>query len=374
MKLISECVSHGHPDRLCDLIVKNIVNYVINKDDKALCNIECAIYKYTIYLVGRIAAGVNKPVISKNMIKTIIYDTFCKAGYRVMIDNSPKKISLDETWQLNKSDIKCILNVDIVILSDEERNSRVYSDDQNVVHGYALNFPITNFMPVEHYMASIISAHIAKLFNIKTGPIYKVFVELSKENKTYKWERLSISIQHSSKYSYEELYSLLKSEIDSFLAENFTSTELDSLSILSPNKFVLDGIGVFITGRGFQANGLSGRKLCLDYYGVMMPIGGDAIYGKDPYKADVCGAYKAREVALLLLKKYNYYSVFVTLTWSPGEQYPNLKEAYQIDEYGTKMKINDSLLTLNNDFSIEQINKDLHEYLCEIKGIDSIIL
>lgn len=374
MKLIAESVSLGHPDRLCDLIVKNIVNYVIDKDNKALCEIECAIYKYTVYLDGRIAAGVNKPVISKKIIKKIIYDSFSEADYRVIKDNSLKKRSFDESWRLNKDDIKCILNVDIGILSDEERNFRVYSDDQNVVHGYALNFPMTNYMPVEHYVVKKITKHIAKLFNIKTGPDYKVLVELSKDNGIYKRERLTISIQHSSNYSYEEFYSWIKSKIDSFLNESFAGTELDSLSSISGDKFLLNGAGDFIKGGMFGDNGLSGKKLCLDFYGPMVPIGGGAIYGKDPYKVDVCGAYKAREVSLLLLKKYNYYSVFVTLAWSPGEESPNLIEAYQIDEYGTKMKIDDLQLTLKSDFSIEQINKDLHEYLNEIKGIDDIIL
>ena len=32
MILVAEYVSPGHPDRLCDAIVNNIVNYVVKKD------------------------------------------------------------------------------------------------------------------------------------------------------------------------------------------------------------------------------------------------------------------------------------------------------------------------------------------------------
>ena len=79
-------------------------------------------------------------------------------------------------------------------------------------------------------------------------------------------------------------------------------------------------------------NGLAGKKLCIDFYGPSIPIGGGAIYGKDPHKIDVCGALRAREVALKLVKEQGFYSVFVTLAWSPGEESPYIIEAYEMVE------------------------------------------
>jgi len=49
-------------------------------------------------------------------------------------------------------------------------------------------------------------------------------------------------------------------------------------------------------------NGQTGRKLVMDYYGPRVPLGGGAIYGKDPMHVDRFGARKAREMAIDAVK------------------------------------------------------------------------
>ncbi len=49
-------------------------------------------------------------------------------------------------------------------------------------------------------------------------------------------------------------------------------------------------------------NGQTGRKLVMDYYGPRVPLGGGAIYGKDPMHVDRFGARKAREMAIEAVK------------------------------------------------------------------------
>ena len=134
---------------------------------------------------------------------------------------------------------------------------------------------------------------------------------------------------------------------------------LDSLSEISDDKFYLNGAGDFIQGGPEGDNGLSGKKLCIDFYGPEIPIGGGAIYGKDPHKIDVCGALRARELAVKLVKEYGFYSVFTSLAWSPGEKFPHSVTAYEIDEFGTRMEIDKELLPPNDYFSIDCINNDL---------------
>lgn len=43
----------------------------------------------------------------------------------------------------------------------------------------------------------------------------------------------------------------------------------------------------------------------------------------------------------------------------PGEEIPSVIEAYEIDEFGTKLRIDDSLLPPKESFSITAINNDL---------------
>jgi S-adenosylmethionine synthetase len=50
-------------------------------------------------------------------------------------------------------------------------------------------------------------------------------------------------------------------------------------------------------------NGQTGRKLVMDYYGPRVPLGGGAIYGKDPMHVDRFGARKAREMAVAAVRE-----------------------------------------------------------------------
>jgi S-adenosylmethionine synthetase len=50
-------------------------------------------------------------------------------------------------------------------------------------------------------------------------------------------------------------------------------------------------------------NGQTGRKLVMDYYGPRVPLGGGAIYGKDPMHVDRFGARQARQIALDAVKR-----------------------------------------------------------------------
>lgn len=186
-------------------------------------------------------------------------------------------------------------------------------------------------------------------------------VQLKENGGEYQWERLTLSIQHASDKdaTFGKIYSQAFFYLELDLFHLFKDTKFRSLSKIDREHFYLNGAGDFIQGGPEGDNGLSGKKLCIDFYGPSIPIGGGAIYGKDPHKVDVCGALKARELAVKLVKEHGYHSVFTTLAWSPGEKEPHIIEAYQIDSFGTKLQIDDSLLPPKDNFSIECINQDL---------------
>ena len=74
---------------------------------------------------------------------------------------------------------------------------------------------------------------------------------------------------------------------------------------------------------GFEADtGLTGRKLCVDNYGPRIPLGGGAFSGKDGTKVDRSGAYKARQVAVQILKSRHAKECLVYLAYAIGEPKP----------------------------------------------------
>lgn len=367
MSFVAEYVSPGHPDRLCDSIVNKIVDFVVSKDKDALCGLECAVHTNKVFVDGRIAAGKKRRVINNNIIKDIIKDVYKAAGYGKEYYGNNKK------WHPFPEELEIYLDVCIEKLNDEERNLREYSDDQNVVNGYAINSKTSMFLPVEHYVATKIGEWFNAIKRGLFGPDFKILVQIIKDGSEYVWERLTISVQHMNECSFKEIHANAYYDIKRTLFKIFGGTEFDSLCKIDSEKIYINGAGDFVQGGPEGDNGLSGKKLCLDYYGPSIPIGGGAIYGKDPHKVDVCGAFRARELAVKLVKEHNYYSVFTRLAWSPGETSPYLIEAYEIDEFGTQFKIDDSLLPPKDFFSIECINKDLNLGDRKITSVKDII-
>lgn len=74
---------------------------------------------------------------------------------------------------------------------------------------------------------------------------------------------------------------------------------------------------------GFDADsGLSGRKIVIDNYGPRVPVGGGSFSGKDATKVDRSAAYKARQVAVRLLRERGAHEVLVRVAYAIGERYP----------------------------------------------------
>jgi S-adenosylmethionine synthetase len=65
-------------------------------------------------------------------------------------------------------------------------------------------------------------------------------------------------------------------------------------------------------------NGLSGKKLLMDYYGPRVPTGGSALFGKDAFKPDRVNAMRARALALGEVRAKNAKEATVTLVYFPG--------------------------------------------------------
>lgn len=70
---------------------------------------------------------------------------------------------------------------------------------------------------------------------------------------------------------------------------------------------------------GFDADaGLTGRKLAVDNYGPLVPVGGGAFSGKDPSKVDRSAAYMARKVAVDYLRERNAKEVYTRIAYAIG--------------------------------------------------------
>ena len=256
MIVTAEYVSLGHPDRLCDAIVNNIVNYVVKKDKDALCGLECAVHTNKVFVDGRIAAGKTRTVINEEKIKEIVRQVYTDAGYGRSVYSNIEDGYI-RMWHPFPEELEIILDVCIEKLSKDERDLRKYSDDQNVVNGYAINSPETDYLPLEHYVALKLGHNLASQY-YERGPDFKILVQLDKNGDKYTWHRLTFSVQHSREDHFKDLYAKMFKRVNYELEQLFKFTKLDSLSNIERDKFFLNGAGVFIQGGPEGDNGLSG--------------------------------------------------------------------------------------------------------------------
>jgi S-adenosylmethionine synthetase len=155
-----------------------------------------------------------------------------------------------------------------------------------------------------------------------------------------------------------EQHELVLPVVSGALAE-LETRGLAGISNLPLENFILNGMGDFIVGGPEGDNGLSGKKLAVDFYGPEIPIGGGAICGKDPHKVDVAGAFRARELALRLLKERGGNAITVRLGWTPGDAAPAFREAERVDSLGMTHPIPASALPPEDWFRIDSIVADM---------------
>ena len=338
---IAEYVSPGHPDRLADAIVESIVDLAVGRDPEALVGVECAVHTDHVFIDGRIAAGKGKCAVSNEEIEEIARKVYREAGYGGIWIHAPEKL-------------KVVQNVCLEPLSDDERAIRSLSDDQNVVTGFACNHPETDYLPPAHFIANYIGRKLdgwRRTVSDKFGPDFKVLVHIYDNGGRYEWRRLTLSIQHAEGVYAQERHELVTPVVREALAE-LEVRGLRGIADLRPDQFVLNGAGDFIQGGPEGDNGLSGKKLAVDFYGPEVPIGGGAICGKDPHKVDVAGAFRARDLALKLLKEKKAKAVTVRLGWTPGDASPAFREAEATDSLGMAHPIPESDMPSADWFSI----------------------
>lgn len=338
---IAEYVSPGHPDRLADAIVESIVDLAVGRDPMALVGVECAVHTDHAFVDGRIAAGKEKCAVTHDEIAEAVRAVYRNAGYGA-------------AWRPAPEELKIIQNVCLEALSDDERAIRDISDDQNVVTGYACNSPETDYLPPAHFVANYIGRKLwawRRTASGKFGPDFKVMVDVAYSPR-YEWRRLTLSVQHKAGVFAEEQHAAILPVVREALAE-LEARGLTGIADLPLERLILNGMGDFIVGGPEGDNGLSGKKLAVDFYGPEVPIGGGAICGKDPHKVDVVGAFRARELALRLLTEGGGAAVTVRLGWTPGDAAPAFREAERIDSLGLARPIPSSALPPEDWFSIK---------------------
>ena len=291
MKLYSnEIVFRGHPDKVCDQISDAILDECLKQDKNSRCGIETVGGKGKIFITGEVTT--NAKIDVEKIAKSILEDVGYSTDYQI-IDNLGKQSS------------------DIALGT----NSLVGgAGDNGMMFGYACD-DNDRYLPATMVILQQLSQRYDQLRkeDDRFLPDGKAQITgyYDKNNKLQKIKTFTICYQNKEKER-EETDEIIKS-ICLKIAKQYN---------IEIEQFLINPTGKFFIG-GFEGDaGLTGRKIVVDSYQSFAPVGGGAFSGKDPSKVDRSAAYKARNIAIDYLKKYNLHYCQVQLSYAIGKAEP----------------------------------------------------
>lgn len=315
----AEAVCAGHPDRLADTIADRIVKLATARDPDALVGVEVALHRSVVFVDGRVAAGRETALVSESDIVALVREALADAGY----GRTPSGAFPPAPGALEVRTDLCLGP-----LGEDERAIRDVSDDQSICVGHAVWGPRAGHRPLEQALASDFAAALERLRkerpDLGLGPDGKTLVVMRGRTLV----GVSLSIHHVPGVDWLALTREARHACERTAAEYVDAGELEPLT--ADVDWLVNGAGAFEIGGPEGDNGLSGKKLVAQAYGSAVPIGGGAVFGKDPRKVDPRGQALARELALEEVLERGAKEATVWLAYRPGDVAPRWVEVVAI--------------------------------------------
>lgn len=256
----AECVSPGHPDKMCDRISDAILDAYLAQDPKSRVAVETVGSHGEVWVTGEVTSRATHIDIEAIVTKI--------AGEGLLIRTHVVAQSPEIAQGVDTGG----------------------AGDQGIMTGYATRETAT-YMPREYELARTLCQ--------------QVYAEFPYDGKT------QVTVGEKGE---------ILSVVCSF--QNAPTTKLKPLveSIIPDAlEYHINPAGDWNQG-GFDADaGLTGRKIIIDNYGPEVAVGGGAFSGKDPSKVDRSAAYMARRIAVDYLEaRPQAKTVLVKLAYAIG--------------------------------------------------------
>ncbi len=284
---MSESVTEGHPDKLCDQISDAIVDRFLEHDSHARIIAECAVSSSIVFIAARFASGlkVDFPNVARKVIRRIGYVDQEFNFQTCSILTSLKEMEREHDTFPDEGEMT------------EKDIDRLLVYDQVTLFGFACNQSPT-LIPLPIWLAHKLARRLTevRLQNVLPYLAPDGTTQVGVEYKNRAPVRIhSITVNSSQKDRTYPNQERLRSDIIEAVIEAAFEDEP-----IAPDKktrlFVNPG-GPLKLGGPSVHSGLTGRKNAIDTYGGYSRNSGAALSGKDPLRIDRVGAYAARYAA-----------------------------------------------------------------------------
>ncbi len=292
----NEIVFRGHPDKVCDQISDAILDAFLKQDPDSRVAVEVCGGKNIVFITGEIT---SKAYIK---IKEVAKRVLREVGYEKEGEKEKYKIIIDIRKQ----------SPDIALGTNNEAGG---AGDNGMMFGYACR-ETDKLLP----KAMVILQEFAKKYDLlrqqderfKSDGKAQITGIYDDNNHLVRIKTATICYQNTEEN---------RAETDEIIKTIFN--EICEHYEVEVEQFLINPTGKFKLG-GFDADaGLTGRKIVVDSYQSFANVGGGAFSGKDPSKVDRSGAYKAREIAVKILKEHPEVEwAEVQLSYAIGKKQP----------------------------------------------------
>lgn len=302
----SESVASGHPDKLCDQISDAVLDEVLKQDPYGRVACETYVTMGLIIVGGEITTKGYVDV--HNLVRKVVKNI----GY-----TSPDYgLDFDTCAILN-----AIHNQSPDIAMGVNRGG---AGDQGMMTGYAcLETP--ELMPLPIMLAHKLVLRMAEVRIKKIlkflGPDGKAQVTVLYENGIpKKVTQVVLACQHTKEIlnaAGTRITQKARQEIIEVIAIPILKKLIDKNT-----KFYVNETGKFLIGGPQSDTGMTGRKIIVDTYGGVVPVGGGAFSGKDPTKVDRSAAYMARYIAKNIVASGIAQKCYLQIAYCIGKSEP----------------------------------------------------
>ncbi|MFQ3622937.1 MAG: methionine adenosyltransferase [Acetobacteraceae bacterium] len=282
--LISESVTPGHPDKLCDRISDAAIDAFLRQDRRARAVVECAVATGIVFIAARFAAAavVDLPSLARRVIAESGY---VGEGFDARTCSILTSVSeLPGTGRAPHEEA----------IDEEDEIDALAATEQANVFGYATD-ETPSLMPapivLAHRLARALDAARARLpwlgpdGKTQAGVLYR-----GGRPDALTTVALTVATLDGAPGPRAMQAALREAVVEPALAG------LDPA--LGPDtELHVNAGGPFAIGGPSRHAGLTGRKNGIDTYGEAARQSGAALSGKDPSRIDRIGAYAARHAA-----------------------------------------------------------------------------